>query len=153
MKEQSYRANSPESWRYQMGIAFRYGQQLLKQGPVDIRIGPAKRVRTDPQRKTLWMWHGDVASELTIRTSKRWTKDDVHELIFIERYMPVFELPLPDDSGVLYRRMRTSDKETPENCEESDPRKVITTAMDQYLAWITEMGIDVTVPDPDEWRF
>lgn len=152
MKAQIYRANTPESWRYQMELAYRHGQKLLADGPVDIRVMPAARHRTDPQRQTLWMWHGQVASELTIRTGRRWTKDDVHELVFLERWMPVFELPLPDGSGVLLRHMRTSDKQTPDTCEENDPRKVITNAMDQYLAWITEMGIEVTVPDPVEWR-
>ena len=151
MGELTYRANSPDSFRYQMQVAYRNGKAMVADGAVDIRVGPAKKERTDPQRRTLWMWHGEVASELTLRTGKRWTKDDVHELIFLERFMPAFELPLP--GGEVKRRpMRTSDKKAPEHCEETDPRKIITNGMDQYLAWVTEMGIEVTVPDPIEWR-
>lgn len=148
---QSFRANSQMSWRYQMVKAHRHGQRLLRQGEqVEVMVGPVRRERTDPQRRTLWMWHGQVASELTLRTGHRWTKDDVHELIFLARFMPVFELRLPDGE-VVYRAMRTSDRVTPDGAD-PDPRRVISEAMDQYLAWISEMAIDVTVPDPDEWR-
>lgn len=113
---------------------------------MQVRIGEKPKERTDPQRCTMWLWHGQVASELTLRTGRAWTKDDVHEVIFLERFMPHYELIDPETGEVKSRPMRTSDKRSPEGDDRS-PREVITDAMDEYLAWIISMGIEVTVPE------
>jgi hypothetical protein len=107
--------------------------------PIEVRIQPFSPPRTDPQRKTLWMWHGEVGSELSIRTQARWTKDDVHEVVFIPRFMPAADRELidPETGEVISRRKRTTEATKPE----------ITEAMDAYLAWIYGMGIEVTVPE------
>ncbi len=108
--------------------------------PVEVVIREWSPPRTDPQRKTMWLWHGEVASELSLRTGKRWTKDDVHEVVFIARFMPLHEEELIDfETGAVLppRRKRTSEATKKENSD----------AMTAYLAWIYEMGISVTVPE------
>ena len=132
-----------------MVMAYRLVTSWIKDCAIDVVIREHQKQRTDPQRRTLWMWHGQVASELTVRTGKRWTKDDVHELIFLARWMPYVELPMPDGKTVR-RPMRTSEK-APEG-QDDDPRSIISNAMTQYIAWICEMGIEVTVPDPLDWQ-
>lgn len=119
----------------------------LKQGanPVEVVIREWKPERTDPQRKTMWMWHGQVASELSIRTGTRWHKDDVHEYIFLPRWMPVIERMDPETGEILHRPMRTSDK--PPEGEDRSTKQIISEAMTAYLAWIYEMGIEVNVPE------
>lgn len=107
-----------------------------------------ERRRTDPQRCTLWMWHGQVASELTLRTHHRWSKEDVHEVLFLPRFMPARELIDPETGEVMSRPLRTSDK-APED-DDRDIKAIISDAMDDYLRWVTEMGIEVTVP-PEGW--
>lgn len=113
--------------------------------PQEIIFREQKKTRSDPQLNTLWMWHGQVASELSIRSAMRWTKDDIHEEIFLKRWMPYFELLDPTTGEVKSRPMRTSERETPEGDERS-PRQAISDAMTQYLAWTCENGIEVTVP-------
>ncbi len=104
-----------------------------------------QRERTDEQRRTFWMWHAQVASELSIRTGRRWTKEDVHEVVFLPRFMPTRELVDPETGEILHRPLRTSDK-APEG-ESRDIKGIISDAMTDYLRWITEMGIEVTVPE------
>jgi hypothetical protein len=118
--------------------------------PVEVVIQDWKPPRTDPQRRTLWMWHGQVASELTIRTGKRWDKDSVHEIIFLARWMPQIEYTIPDTGEVIRRPMRTSDK--PPEGEERSTKEIISDAMNEYLAWIYGMGIEVLVPENYNWR-
>lgn len=110
--------------------------------PKEVLIRDWEPSRTDPQRCTLWMWHGEVASELSVRTGKRWSKDDVHEVIFIPRFMPAHEAELvdPETGEVTTRRKRTSEATKGE----------ISEAMTAYLAWIYDMGMSVTVP-VGEW--
>jgi len=113
--------------------------------PQEVVFRPFQRKRSDPQRHTLWMWHGQVASELSIRTGKRWTKDDVHEVVFLARFMPSKELIDPETGEVLHRPVRTSDKTLDD--DDRDMRSIISDAMDDYLRWLTEMQIEVTVPE------
>jgi hypothetical protein len=124
---------------------FRIGSEEL-----ELVLRKRKQHRTDPQRRTFWNWHGEVASELTLRTRQRWTKDDVHEVIFLPRFMPGIDFIGPEGEQ-MSRPMRTSDKIKPEG-DERTHRQIISDAMNAYLAWIYEMGIEVTVPNPIEWR-
>lgn len=114
--------------------------------PQEVLFRPVQKQRTDPQRMTLWMWHGQVASELALRTGALWTKDDVHEVIFLPRFMPQRELIDPQTGEVLTRSVRTSDRRPPEG-DDRDMREIISDAMDDYLRWIFEMEIEVTVPE------
>lgn len=110
--------------------------------PVEALFRPWSPPRTDPQRNTMWKWHGEVASELTVRTGKRWTKEDVHEVIFIPRFMPQHEALIDPTTGeVVTRNKRTSEATKAE----------ISEAMTAYLAWIYEMGIEATVPLEGTW--
>lgn len=116
-------------------------KQVAKEGrdsgkPVSVTIGEWEPPRTDPQRKTFWQWHGEVAAELTIRSGMRWTKDDVHEVVFLEKFMPRRELVDPQTGELKSRPLRTSEA----------TKGQISEAMNGYLAWIYEQGIEVTVP-------
>ena len=113
--------------------------------PKEIVIRDWQPPRTDPQRKTLWMWHGEVASELTLRTGRRWSKEDVHEAVFLPRWMPTRELADPKTGEVITRPMRTSDR--PPEGDERSTKQIVSDAMTAYLAWAYEMGIEVTVPE------
>ncbi len=117
--------------------------------PCEVVIREWKPQRTDPQRNTMWMWHTEVASELSIRTKYRWTKEAVHEVIFLPRYMPQIEYADPETGEVLTRPMRTSEK--PPEGDERSTKEIVTEAMNGYLAWIYEMGISVTVPEDGRW--
>ena len=151
--EQTYTispGDASRDWRVTRAV-LRHVKQVAAQArdageSFQVRVGPRPKERTDPQRATMWMWHGQVASELTLRTGHAWTKDDVHEVIFLERFMPRYELIDPETGEVKSRPMRTSDKRTPEG-DDRTARQAITDAMDEYLAWITDMGIEVTVPE------
>lgn len=107
-------------------------------------VRPLKKPVTDPQRRTFRKWHSEVASELSVRTGMRWTGDDVHEVIFIPRFMPSQTITMPDGTEVV-RHMRTSDKPFPG--EERSARKIVSDAMDDYLRWIYDQDIEVTVPE------
>lgn len=133
-----------QGWRIAKMAAdgLRAACKALKDGanPVEVVIREFEPPRTDPQRKTMWMWHGEVASELSLRTGRRWSKDDVHEVVFIPRFMPLHdeEFVDPETGEVLPpRRKRTTEAKKPE----------ISEAMTAYLAWIYSMGIEVTVPE------
>lgn len=128
---------------------FNAAKTLMQNGkPLRLILTDDGPARSDPQRNTFWMWHAQVASELTIRTGKTWTKDDVHDLIFLARYMPRVTLELPNGE-IVSRPVRTSEKSGPDG---EPMREVISNAMNQYLAWIFEMGIEVTIPDAGDWR-
>lgn len=107
--------------------------------PQEVIIRDWQPPRTDPQRRTLWMWHGEVAADLSIRTDRRWTKDDVHEALFIPRFMPPHESELvdPDTGEIISRPKRTTEARKDE----------ITDAMEQYMAWCYQQGIEITVPE------
>lgn len=119
-------------------------REMQKDGkPREVVIRQFEPPRTDPQRKTLWMWCGEVASELSIRTGKRWHKNDVYELLVIERFMPLHDAEVVDlETGeVRHRRKRTSEA----------TRAEISEAMERFLAWIYEQGIEVTCPEERTW--
>ena len=107
--------------------------------PQEVIIRDWQPPRTDPQRMTMWMWHGEVAAELSIRTGRRWTKEDVHEVLFIPRFMPPHDTELmnPETGELISRRKRTGEARKDE----------ITGAMEQYMAWCYQQGIEITVPE------
>jgi hypothetical protein len=110
--------------------------------PVEIRIKFWRRKKTLPQNSTLWMWHTEVASQLTARCREAgsdvaWTPEDVHDLIFKPRMMPMVEQMLPDGE-MIAAPMGTSDK----RCTVD----VLSEAMERYLAWIYEQGMEITIP-------
>lgn len=106
--------------------------------------------RSDPQRKTFWMWHGQVAAELSIRTGMRWTKDDVHEVVFLEKFMPRREVTDPETGEVKSRPIRTSETDSgvyDENGKKKPMKEVISESMTKYVAWCYENQIEVTIPE------
>ena len=110
----------------------------------EIEVGVWTPKKTDAQRRTIWKWHGEVASQLAelgkaMGHGARWTKDDVHDVVFKPRFMPSKEIIWPDGT------VETVPKGL------SDPtvtRQDVTDAMTKYLAWIYERGFEVTIP-PD----
>jgi len=127
--------------------AFREVRQMIEAGkPVEVRVRFWKKSKTLPQNSTLWMWHTEIASQLTARCREVgsdvvWPPEDVHEFIFKPRFMPMVEKMLPDGELVV-APMGTSDK----RCTVD----VLSKAMKKYLAWIYgEYGMEVTIPmDP-----
>lgn len=114
--------------------------------PYQIEIKPWAPLKTDPQNRTLWKWHTEVASQLTERCrmaghTVKWDKTDVHEHLFKPRFMPSRERMLPDGE-LLIAPMGTSDPD----CTSA----ILSNAMDQYLAWIYGEGMEVTIPD-EQW--
>lgn len=115
-----------------------------KDKPVRLTVEPYSKPKTDPQLRTLWMWHGEVASQLTERCkmsghATEFDKDAVHELIFKPRFMPSAEYLMPDTGEVKIKPMGLSDKDA--------TKPVVTDAMEAYLAWIYEQGMEVTIPE------
>lgn len=114
--------------------------------PVEVVVRPYRRRKSDPQNRTIWMWHTEVASQLTERCAElgsevRWSRDDVHEHIFKPRFMPQRERMLPTGE-ITYSPMGTSDK--------AATVEVMSEAMERYLCWIYEHGLEVTIPpDPE----
>jgi hypothetical protein len=113
--------------------------------PVEVRIRFYKRKKSLPQNSTVWMWNTEVSSQLTQRCRESgadvvWSPEDVHDLIFKARMMPMVERMLPDGE-VVAAPMGTSD--------ERATVEVMSEAMEKYLAWIYEQGMEVTIPmDP-----
>ena len=119
-------------------------------GVIRIDISEDK-MRTNPQLRTLWMWHGQMASQLTIQTGTSWKSEDVHELLFKVRFMPYREVKTP--AGRIERRpMGTSDTKSPIDNDERSVRKIISDAMTEYLVWIYQHSFEVTVPEEREWK-
>ena len=113
----------------------------------DVSVKKYVKVTTPPQRRTVWMWHGEVAAQLSERASDlghdvKWTRNDVHELIFKPLFLPQVALMLPDGSEV-YRPKGLSDRDT--------TVREVTQAMEAYLAWIYQRSMDVTIPDEYEY--
>jgi hypothetical protein len=93
---------------------------------------------TSGQRRRLRMWHTKVAAELCARTGYHWTGDDVHEFIFLPKFMPKEEIVIAPGETVI-RPLRTSDL---------DNNKAITAeAMQAYEAWCFEHEIEITVTE------
>ncbi len=111
--------------------------------PVEVTMKPWRKAKTPPQHRTIWMWHTEVASQLTewCRTNGhdvRWTAEDVHDLIFKPRYLPRRCKILPNGAEVCRMGSLTDTDLTVD--ETSD-------AMEQYLAWLYEKGMSVTIPE------
>jgi hypothetical protein len=126
--------------------AMREACAMAQQGrAVEVRLRFWKRKKTLPQNSTIWMWHTEVASQLTQRCRELgsevvWTAEDVHGLVFKPRFMPMRERMLPDGEVVM-APIGTSDQEATVD--------VMSEAMERYLAWIYEQGMEVTIPvDP-----
>ena len=121
-----------------------------KRGVLRVDYSEAKG-RTNPRLRTLFMWHGQVASQINIMNGSKWKPEDIHEVLFKPRWMPYIELVTP--SGRIIRRpMGTSDKRSPVEGDDRSPRRIISEAMTQYLVWICENGFEVTVPEEKEWK-
>ena len=105
--------------------------------PWEVMVRPYQKRRSDPQLRTIWKWHDEVAAALTIATARPWTASDVHELVFKPKFMPCKQSELPDGTFV-HKAMGTS----------IAPRQVISEAMDAYMAWCYTAGIEITVPEP-----
>ena len=105
--------------------------------PVELIAQPLTKKRTNPQLRTLWKWHGEVAAWLTMNTAVKWTKDEVHERLFLAKFMPMVDAVLPDGTTVPKPQRTTG-----------APREVISEAMDAYMAWCYDHGIEITVPEP-----
>jgi hypothetical protein len=110
--------------------------EVRDEQPWEVVIRPYQRRRTDEQLRTLWKWHGEVAAALSISTGRPWTKEDVHEIVFLPKFMPCRQSELPDGT-LVHKAMRTS----------VAPRGVISEAMDAYMAWCYEHAIEITVPE------
>ena len=116
---------------------------MAQQGkPVEVRVRFWKRKKSLPQNSTWWMWTTEVASQLTQRCREAgsdvvWSPEDVHELIAKPRFMPMRERMLPDGEVVM-APIGTSDREATVD--------VMSEAMERYLAWIYEQGMEVTIP-------
>lgn len=109
----------------------------------EVRVVEFKQSKTPQQNNTLWMWHTEIASQLTIRCREaghniEWSRTDVHDLIFKPRFMPHKERVLPDGE-LITKPMNTSDKD----CD----LKIVSEAMERYLSWIYGEGMEVTIPD------
>lgn len=130
--------------------AFREVREMTEAGkPVEVRIKFWKRRKTLPQNSTIWLWHTEVASQLTQRCREAgadvaWTPADVHELIFKARFMVMRERMLPHGE-VIAAPMGTSDPEA--------TVEVMSDAMERYLEWIIQdQGMVVTIPEDPGFR-
>lgn len=129
-----------------VGMVVEAVREHTRQGqPAAVTVKRYRPKRTDPQVRTIWMWHGEVAAELSHRCREagfnvQWTKDDVHETLFKQRHMAQRETVLPDGE-CRYRAYGLSDRDT--------TRQMVSDAMEDYLRWIYQNGIEVTIPaDP-----
>lgn len=111
-----------------------------------VEISLFKPGKSDKQNRTIWMWHTEVASQLTERCKENghnveWDRQSVHDLIFKPRFMPYVEKVTPEGE-IISRPLNTSEK----GCT----RPVLSEAMEKYLAWIYGQGMEVTIPvDPE----
>jgi hypothetical protein len=104
--------------------------------PLEVAVRKKMRHRTHPQLNLLWHWHHEVASELSVRTGRPWSAEDVHELVFLPRFMPCRECSLPNGETVM-KAMRTS----------VATAKIVADAMEAYQAWCADMLIETTYLD------
>ncbi|MEN8720086.1 MAG: hypothetical protein ABF296_07485 [Oceanococcaceae bacterium] len=137
-----------KGWRFcRMAKAglFAAAEDATREGKTaEIIIRRMQADKTDPQRRTLWKWHGEVAAALSISTPHRWKKEDVHEIVFLPKFMPTVERVLPDGE-VVHRPLRTSDR-VPDEWE-TDMKAILSKAMDAYMAWAYQSDIEITVPE------
>jgi len=129
-----------------VGMVVEAVREHTRQGhPAAVEVKRYRKKRTDPQLRTIWMWHSEVAAQLSERLREqgwnyKWTRDDVHEVLFKQRFMAQREIVLPDGE-CRYRSYGLSDKDT--------TRQMVSDAMENYLRWIYERGMEVTIPsDP-----
>jgi len=114
--------------------------ELWERDDIEVIVRPYRQRHTDPQRRTVFMWCGEVAPELTLLTGYRWSGDAVYEVVFKESYMPADEYMLPD--GEIKRvPWGLSDKRA--------TKEIVGEAMDKFWYWaVVQHGWDLTDPDP-----
>jgi hypothetical protein len=125
-------------------------KQMLSSGVrVSVVISKWAPAKTPPQHRTVFMWNGEVAAQLTVMgalagSNVVWKTDDAHEMIFKRLCMPSVERMLPGGE-VFTRPIGLSDKEA--------TREVVSAAMERYQVWAIEHGIELTQPaDHDDGR-
>ena len=123
-------------------------QMLSSDMRVSVVISKWVEKKTPPQHRTVFMWDGEAATQLTIMgaltgSSIVWKKEYAHEMIFKRLCMPSIDLPMPDGS-VVSRPMGLSDKEA--------TKDIVSEAMEKYQVWAINHGIELTQPDARrEW--
>lgn len=104
--------------------------------PMEMTISRYHPTRTSSQNNLLWKWHSEVAADLTLSTGKPWTAAQVHYRVFCPKFLDGEVIELPDGTKA-WASESSSGRSTVELSE----------AMDKYLAWCIEWGIDLTVPE------
>ena len=124
-------------------------KQMLVNGiRVSVVISKYVQSKTPPQHRTVFMWNGEVATQLNIMgalsgSNVKWTTEDVHEMVFKRQMMPQVNRTLPDGQDVS-RPIGLSDKEATID--------VVAEAMCRYQVWAIERGIELTQPEDREYR-
>jgi len=135
-----------------LGAAVALIKQMLETGVrVSVVISKWVPAKTPPQHRTVFMWNGEVAAQLTVLgtlsgSNVQWKTDDAHEYIFKRLCMPQVERILPDGE-IVTRSIGLSDKEA--------TLEVVSQAMEKYQCWAIERGIELTQPEDKEfdgWR-
>lgn len=140
--KRTFRILSPESMR----AACRELVRVQIDAPHELTIRPAVKKRTDPQLRTLWMWHTEIAPQLTLLSMKDdgpsliWTKELVHEALFKPFFCKKDEIELP--GGKVVTVLHGTSKMT---------REQVSEAMDRYRAWIAQHEWEVTDPEDARW--
>lgn len=104
--------------------------------PMELIISRYSPTRTHGQNALLWKWHNEVASELAFSTGQPWTAEQVHYRVFCPKFLNGVVCQLPDGSKAWV-------SETSSTQSTAD----LSAAMESYLAWCVQWGIDLTVPE------
>lgn len=108
------------------------------EGPFDLK--PYKPKRSSAQNNTLWMWHAQVAAEISAFTGKHVKPEHVHYRFFCPRFLKGEVVELPDGS-----KMWTSETSSTQNKQD------MSDAMNEYQVWCLNNGIELTMPDEQEY--
>ena len=125
-------------------------KQMLESGVrVSVVISKWVPPKTPPQVRTAFMWCGEAAAQLNIMGEliggkTNWTKDDVYEFVFKERFMPKRTAELPGGE-ILFRPIGLSDK--------GATLEAVADAMTQFQVWAIETGIELTQPEKEEMKW
>ena len=103
--------------------------------PVQITFKEYKPVRSWSQNATLWMWHHDVAAEISLYTGKYWSAEAVHYRVFCPKFLRGEVVELPDGTKAWA-------SETSSNQNKMD----LADAMTNYQAWCIDNGIELRDP-------
>lgn len=129
-----------------MKAAFRLTKQMIENCDVDVTISKHVDKKTMPQHRTIFMWCGESAAQLTEMgrmTGKggKWKTEDVYEIIFKGRFMPKNEKIMPDGT-IEY---------IPVGLSENPSIESVTEAMNKFQVWAAELGIELTQPKELRW--